>query len=154
MLPYWEWGFDTEDIDSSPVFDGSPTSMGSNGEKEDHEPLQVGLNVLPVGIGGGCVHSGPFSNMTVHLGPKGGMLPPADNPYADYPRCLRRDLNSAVGAQWASLRNSTELVLESNTVEEFQVVCQADFRYDIGTAQGLGVHGGGHYMIGKEWIGA
>lgn len=55
-LQYWDWGRWAEDPESSPIFDGSETSLSGNGEKIDHE----GTPMIPAGNGGGCVKSGPF----------------------------------------------------------------------------------------------
>lgn len=76
-LPYWEWGHDIDDVSSSPVFDGSDTSLGSDGAPiSPHPPMMLlppggstNVVIIPPAGGGGCVHSGPFANMTVHLGP-------------------------------------------------------------------------------------
>jgi tyrosinase len=61
--PYWDWGRWAADPEKSPIFDGSETSLSGNGEKISHAASQ-----FPAGNGGGCVQTGPFKNMTVHLG--------------------------------------------------------------------------------------
>jgi len=87
---------------SSPIFDGSPYSMGGNGEYIPHPGLVLPPPVegvsptiyLDAGFGGGCVKSGPFKNMTVNLGPIG--LPNTtagpDGGLGYNPRCLKRDV--------------------------------------------------------------
>jgi tyrosinase len=61
--PYWDWGrWPTPE--TSPLFDGSETSMGSQGEKVTHN--SNGLK--PAGQGGGCIAKGPFKDMKVNLG--------------------------------------------------------------------------------------
>jgi tyrosinase len=61
--PYWDWGrWPTPE--TSPLFDGSETSMGSQGEKVAHN--SNGLK--PAGQGGGCIAKGPFKDMKVNLG--------------------------------------------------------------------------------------
>lgn len=145
-IPYWEWGLDCDDIDSSPLFDGSATSLGSNGEKITNRtsgPIPgMEMPGAPLGTGGGCVHSGPFVNYTVNMGP---VVDPDPTRYN--PRCLKRDLNPYICKNWASLRNTTTLILDSPNIELFQAIMQGDARYP--EAQGLlfGVHGGGHYTI-------
>ncbi|GJC86596.1 tyrosinase-like protein orsC [Colletotrichum liriopes] len=129
---YWEWGHDTTgNLSSSPIFDGSPTSMGGDGATVPHgglgleSPFDKVTTVLLPGNGGGCVTRGPFSNMTVHLGPQA--MPSYGNitaqnsatPKEDNPQCMPRDLNA---------------------------VAQGDSRY-VGAGQ-LGAHGGGHYALG------
>ncbi|OHE93365.1 tyrosinase central domain-containing protein [Colletotrichum orchidophilum] len=151
-FPYWEWGFDVEDPAKSPVFDGSETSMGSDGASIPHEGmhiLQTFSNttvILEPGSGGGCVKTGPFSDMVVHVGPRllwqyGTATPlSVDKPTDDHPRCLKRDLNKHIASRYTSLRNSTELILGYDNIEWFQAVMQGDDRYTPGVE--LGVHGG------------
>ncbi|KAK4235462.1 tyrosinase-like protein [Achaetomium macrosporum] len=148
-LPYWEWGFDINSPRDSPVFDGSETSMGSDGEYIPGHPgpeiLVPGTTepiVLAPGTGGGCVYAGPFANMTVHLGP---ITQP--NPFEDNPRCLKRDLNADSGRRFTSLRNTTDLILQSPTIEIFRTTMEADPSY---VPNSIGVHGGGHFIIGGD----
>jgi tyrosinase len=59
--PYWNWGKWADDPLSSPLFDGSDTSLGGNGAPRDHAPVQQGpYAVVEGGHGGGCVTTGPF----------------------------------------------------------------------------------------------
>ena len=158
-MPYWEWSLDAGNIHTSPLFDGSPTSLGSDGAHVPHGDLFLTVPgvtgqyiQVPAGQGGGCVSSGPFSDMTVHLGPIALPVPGTTNVtgvtgdfFQDNPRCLRRDLCTSCLSRYASFRNVTDLLLNYNTVELFQAVIQADPRY---SQTGLGPHGGGHYAIG------
>jgi tyrosinase len=143
----------------SPVFDGSPTSLGGDGAFIPHQglilPQALSGTLIPLqpGSGSGCVHSGPFANMTVHFGPI--ILPQygapnytgVPDPLNDHARCLKRDLNAYVASRWNSFRNTTSLILNHNTIEMFQAIMQGDDRYITGS---LGVHGGGHYIIGGD----
>lgn len=67
--PYWDWPKYHQDPASSPLFDGSDTSLGSNGEYFPHGATVLtafGLTLtLPGGTGGGPVYKGPFANFTV-----------------------------------------------------------------------------------------
>src|SRR5438034_10944936 len=67
--PYWDWTLSADDPRLSPVFDGSETSMGGNGEPILHGATLLSAFgkqcMLPPGTGGGCVTSGPFSDLTV-----------------------------------------------------------------------------------------
>ena len=67
--PYWDWTKYYKDPASSPIFDGSDTSLGSNGEFFPHGDTILkafGLQLtLPAGTGGGAVYKGPFANFTV-----------------------------------------------------------------------------------------
>lgn len=158
-LPYWEWGFDVESPRDSPVFDGSDTSLGGDGEAIPHQGLIMQLPTAPgpvqfaPGTGGGCVKTGPFSNLTLHLGPV--VLPQYGStnitfntqPELDNPRCLKRDLNPWVAKQWTTFRNTTELILGSANIYEFSTEMNGDPR---GSTNLLGVHGGGHFTIGGD----
>jgi tyrosinase len=159
-VPYWEWGLDVNNPAASPVFDGSETSLGGNGEYIPHSGMILteamnpdALIPLPPGTGGGCVRTGPFANMTVHIGPVAlaqyGTSESASvaNPLDDNSRCLKRDLNAGIAARFTSFRNTTSLILQNHDVEHFQAIMQADPRYVHGE---LGVHGGGHFTIGGD----
>jgi hypothetical protein len=147
-LPYWDWGFDVNNPRASPVFDGSDTSMGSDGEFIPGPPLSLVIPgnaepiVLAKGTGGGCVFSGPFKDMTVHLGPISQPDPTQDNP-----RCLKRDLNADSGRRFASFRNTTDLIVNSPNIEIFRTTMEADPNY---IPNSLGVHGGGHFIISGD----
>ena len=69
--PYWDWSLYADDPASSPVFDGSATSVGGDGEAIVHGPTILksfgGEISIPPGTGGGCVNRGPFANWTVRL---------------------------------------------------------------------------------------
>lgn len=114
--------------------------MGSNGAKLNGTPN----NFFPGGSGGGCVTDGPFVNYTVNFGPN-----TADDPLAYNPRCLKRDLNTPICAQWASLKNTTETILEAPDIALFQANLQGDFRWPEARKWGFAVHGGGHFAIGE-----
>ncbi|KAI0023881.1 hypothetical protein F4780DRAFT_769121 [Xylariomycetidae sp. FL0641] len=143
-FPYWEWGLDAGSVETSPLFDGSETSMGSNGA-----PLnRTGGgrdSFFPTGSGGGCVTEGPFKNYTVNFGPN-----TAEDPLDPNPRCLKRDLNTGICAQFASLRNTTEVILESPDIALFQANIQGDFRWPAARKWGFAVHGGGHFSIAGD----
>ena len=129
MFPYWEWGLDCGDMLKSPVFDGSEYSLGGNGEAPKNRPKATG---------GGCLTKGPFSNFTVHMGPFSAGL-------KYNPRCIKRDLNTNICARFASLRNTTNPILESKDIEVFQAMIQGDGRVRAAIKVGQGTHGGGHY---------
>ncbi|OTB05093.1 hypothetical protein M426DRAFT_57507 [Hypoxylon sp. CI-4A] len=141
-FPYWEWGLDAvTGVENSPLFDGSDTSLGSNGEKVEGDPN----NFFPGGTGGGCVTKGPFLNYTVNFGPN-----TAADPLAYNPRCLKRDLNTQICAQWASLQNTTETILEAPDIALFQANLQGDYRWPEARKWGFAVHGGGHFAIAGD----
>ncbi|KAK3391319.1 hypothetical protein B0T20DRAFT_363095 [Sordaria brevicollis] len=162
-LAYWNHGLDVENLLVSPIFDGSDTSLGGNGDPVPHGdsgfifPGFTEVNILPAGPngrGGGCVTTGPIAGMQTHLGPVG--LPVWDEPgnvtgvtdfLADNRRCLRRDLSEGLGRKFATLRNTTDLILQPKNIFEFQTTLEGDPRYRPGK---LGVHIAGHFMIGGD----
>ncbi|KAH6620753.1 hypothetical protein B0J18DRAFT_491132 [Chaetomium sp. MPI-SDFR-AT-0129] len=146
VFPYWEWGLDCGTmgtVDTSPVFDGSEYSLGGNGEFiEGHRPSIGGAKA---GSGGGCLLSGPFANFTVNIGPVGSADPLKYNP-----RCIKRDLNNDICSKWATLRNTTEPILNATDIAVFQAIVQGDGRWPEGRTVGMAVHGGGHFSISGD----
>jgi tyrosinase len=66
-----------------------------------------GLSTLPIpaGVGGGFVKTGPFANMSVNLGPVGGLngtAPGPDGGLGYNPRGLKRDVGPAVNMRYAN----------------------------------------------------
>ncbi|KAM7215209.1 tyrosinase [Rhypophila decipiens] len=144
VFPYWEWGLDCGAMDKSPVFDGSEYSLGGNGVFVPNHRAAIG-GAKP-GTGGGCVQSGPFSNYTVNLGPLTARQPLNANP-----RCLKRDLNDDVCKKWASIRNTTDVLLFTSNIATFQSAIQGEgVRGDSGKTFGSGIHVGGHYSISGD----
>ncbi|KAG4436158.1 hypothetical protein IFR05_008362 [Cadophora sp. M221] len=140
--PYWDWGRWSSDPESSPIFDGSDTSMSGNGQKVSHKATSVG----PAQNGGGCVQKGPFANMTVHLGPVSPIADPAPpkNPrtdgYGSNPRCLRRDIGPYLCKNQATPALIAQLINNAKSIGPFQDTMQAS----------PGVHTAGHFTIGAD----
>ncbi|KAI0146499.1 hypothetical protein BJ166DRAFT_502310 [Pestalotiopsis sp. NC0098] len=153
--PYWNWGLYASDPASSPIFDGSDYSMGSNGEYiAGRGDLELALDenhtvYLPAGHGGGCVYSGPFTNMTVNLGPvslplnNGSTATSANNGYNWNPRCLVRDVTTEANLGYANSSSMINLLTVPDDIKDFQETMQGKMN-----SGDLGVHGGGHYTIG------
>ncbi|KAI1815974.1 Di-copper centre-containing protein [Poronia punctata] len=143
--PYWDWGRWADDPESSPIFDGSDTSMSGNGEYIDHNST-----VSPPGNGGGCVQEGPFKNFTVNLGPVSSVISPAppSNPQSDgfgyNPRCLRRDISNYLSSRYTRTEDIVSLISGTSDIRSFQDTMQAT------TNGGMGVHGGGHFTISGD----
>ncbi|KAH8655320.1 hypothetical protein BX600DRAFT_515151 [Xylariales sp. PMI_506] len=143
-MPYWNWTL-YSDLESSPIFDGSSTSLGGNGLYDPDSEVYVTASgaVLPHGSGGGCVTTGPFANRTVNFQPLDfdtvftGL--PANWTEPD-PHCLTRDLNDYGVTNFNNV-SDVEYMLAKTTV--------GDFNEDInGYGDSPGLHGGGHYAIG------
>ncbi|CAI6333741.1 unnamed protein product [Periconia digitata] len=152
--PYWNWGRTAADPANSALFNGNMSSMGGNGVKADYPGVMTmgfkkPYDIIPPDVGGGCVHEGPFKNMTVSLGPIGKVLtdiPP--NPRADgyghNPRCLRRDVNRYASAMLYD-NYTYSLITEAKDVDMFQ-------KNMLGMPEknDWGVHMSGHYTIGGD----
>ncbi|KAK7186377.1 Di-copper centre-containing protein [Paraphaeosphaeria sporulosa] len=145
--PYWNWGKYT-DLPASPIFDGSETSLGGNGDYVKHAGGLMG-SPFPAGNGGGCVTKGPLGNLTVSLGPLMGTMDPAlkikANPsrdgYGDNTRCLRRDVNNNVVTTSLAPAYLAAHITSNSAIGTFQTTLQND--------QGgkMAIHSSGHYSI-------
>ncbi|KAK3899123.1 hypothetical protein C8A05DRAFT_37278 [Staphylotrichum tortipilum] len=148
--PYWDWGRWAQDPEKSPIFDGSETSMSGNGEKIQHRAS----GIVPAGNGGGCVKTGPFKDMVVHLGPVSPSVDPAPpaNPradgYGDNPRCLRRDISNQLSSKYARTQDIVNLITNQKTIATFQDTMQSAGGFGIGG--GMGVHSAGHFTIAGD----
>jgi tyrosinase len=152
LFRYWNWGLYSSNTTAGPVFDGSATSMSGNGEFiAGRGNLSLVLApypdvILPAGNGGGCVTSGPFKNMSVNLGPVSLPLNGGGSTTGtgfDYnPRCLSRDIGTAVNSLYANTTSIANLITQNDNVYDFQTVMQG-----VPGSGSIGVHGGGHYTI-------
>ncbi|VUC35833.1 unnamed protein product [Clonostachys rosea] len=158
--PYWDWAKTAvTGLKSSPVFDGSETSMSGDGAYEgSREDIVLGKNqpgltpiYLPTGNGGGCVKLGPFKDMSVNLGPisldspGGETITNPNGPLSYNPRCLKRDLSAEVNRRYANASSILSNILKPQNVADFQLQMQG--KPGTGT---IGIHGGGHYSLGGD----
>ncbi|KAL8297909.1 hypothetical protein RB597_007093 [Gaeumannomyces tritici] len=151
--PYWNWFAHTDDPTKSPVFDGSPTSIGGDGDFLAHNGTGAGGGNIwvPPGKGGGCLKSGPFSDMKINLGPvrpsQDGMKPSPAGSLGHNPRCITRDLNAVALQRWMTYENLLNITVgaASHSVGAFQDELQGRFGDGF-----LGMHASGHMAIGGE----
>ncbi|KAH7125506.1 hypothetical protein B0J11DRAFT_308009 [Dendryphion nanum] len=140
--PYWDWGRWAQSPETSPIFDGSETSMSGQGAKVSHQ--SNGLK--PAGQGGGCIEKGPFKDMKVNLGPLAAMADttPPRNPRSDgygyNPRCIKRDISNYLTARDATTAKIAALITNSANINTFQTTMQSQ----------NGVHSGGHFTISGD----
>ncbi|MCJ1466150.1 hypothetical protein MMC07_004769 [Pseudocyphellaria aurata] len=157
LQPYWDWTLDAHNIEASPLFDGSDSSMSGNGIAVPHGNRRkvnsfpgrpTSVTIVPAGNGGGCVITGPFANITVSFGQVGGDLNPGllNNPHnLDFnPHCLRRDLSPKV-VEPALAPERVRAILSSPNIVVFNQLL------NVGVVPGVqGLHGGGHEGVGGD----
>ncbi|KAF2494294.1 Di-copper centre-containing protein [Lophium mytilinum] len=153
--PYWNWGKYADDPLSSPIFDGSDSSMSGNGAYVKHNASCIPSDSLceislPTGTGGGCITSGPFKDFSVNLGPVAPALSYVEpNPgtfgMGYNPRCIRRDISAYAASHWTKDADTASLILNNPDPYWFQTNMQGNF-----PAGFLGVHTGGHFTNGGD----
>ncbi|CAI6238330.1 unnamed protein product [Periconia digitata] len=146
-LPYWNWPWWASDLHSSPLFDGSPTSLGGDGYyNASSEPRANGNYTFPRGNGGGCVAAGPFANTTLHFKRTKGIPTTNDPNKLEYaPHCLTRDLNNGIASEYCS-QSRVDGVLASPDIATIQSLL-SDF---VPGTPIMGPHNGGHYAVGED----
>ena len=150
--PYWNWFTYQDDLRKSPIFDGSDTSMGSDGSFVAHNGSVGGAGriFLPSGKGGGCIRDGPFKGIETHLGPISPTMAgevKVNSTFVYNPRCLKRDLTNYASSNWLTTDNLYNLTLgpAAKNIATFQNELQG--RFDQGF---LGLHAAGHFSIGGD----
>ncbi|KXJ85556.1 hypothetical protein Micbo1qcDRAFT_127787 [Microdochium bolleyi] len=150
--PYWNWFKYQDRLMENPLFDGSNLSMGGQGEYFEHNgTLAAGVVYVPSGTGGGCVQGGFIQDVKISLGPirpaMRGMSDPVKDTNVYNPRCLRRDLNQYAAVKWHTYENLLDIVTgpHSGDIVTFQDEFQG--RPPDGF---LGLHSGGHHVIGGD----
>jgi tyrosinase len=148
-LPYWNWAWSSDNLTANPIFDGSATSFGGDGAQNASKALVMnnGNYIYPRGNGGGCIASGPFANLTV---PFRGFtndelsLPETPVNALDYaPRCVTRDLNSAISS--VNMNQSVvDTLLAQPTIKDFETYVDGI----IPDTPFLGPHPGVHWAVG------
>ncbi|EFW99211.1 tyrosinase [Grosmannia clavigera kw1407] len=153
--PYWDWPLYANATEDSPIFDGSDTSLGGNGDYFPHSGRVItapagsnGSDIqLPAGDGGGNVTTGAFANLTVNLGPVGGvkgMVPGPDGGLGYNPRTLTRDIASVMNMEYANYTTVLDLLGKAN-IDTYRALLEG-----IPNNIVLGPHGGIHNTIGGD----
>ncbi|EMD95855.1 hypothetical protein COCC4DRAFT_124481 [Bipolaris maydis ATCC 48331] len=151
--PYWDWFAHADNIYESPVFDGSDTSLGGDGEFFAHNGSLAGGRLIPIpsGQGGGCVKSGPFKNMQANIGPISpgmqGLNDLATGITDHNPHCLRRDLSPYIPKKWFTTENLLNVTIGAGSVTHPIFWQEIQGRYTDGF---LGLHASGHYTMGGD----
>jgi len=105
-----------------------------------------GFSPAGKGVGGGCITTGPFKNVTINLGPMSAVVTPTPprnpmtNGYGANPRCIRRDITSALGLAYGKTADIASFISRFDKVGAFQNYMQG----------GSGVHGVGHFTVAGD----
>lgn len=107
---YWDWPLYADAPQDSPIFNGDAYSMSGNGVFSPHNGTIIGGTPglttiqLAAGLGGGCVTTGPFKNMSVNLGPVSldGAATGPNGGLGYNPRCLKRDVGPGVAKKYTN----------------------------------------------------
>lgn len=130
-IPYWDYPLYPH-LENSPIFDGSHTSLGSNGRTTDY-----------------CIETGPFSNSTINFGPFTSIVTfditqPA-NWQESKPQCIQRKFNDEALQAFNNQSNIDALLASPNITTVLRWLNGASLLFGFTEK---GIHGGGHYSIG------
>ncbi|KAL3418664.1 tyrosinase central domain-containing protein [Phlyctema vagabunda] len=154
--PYWNWGKYANDPINSPLFDGGEYSLGGNGADMSYPPVCIpnceNPNlIIPSGVGGGCVTTGPFKNYTVTLGPvapSSWAVNASADPFAYNPRCLRRDISVYTSSHSTTTQQTYDVITQHDDLYGLQYDLEGNYTL---FKQGIwGVHTGGHLTVGGD----
>lgn len=140
--PYWNWFTYQDNLRASPIFDGSDTSMGSDGSFIKHNGSVGGAGkiFLPSGEGDVCITSGPSKNVQTNFGPNSPTM-------ASEVKSTKHFFTNYASSNWLTTDNLYNLTLgsASKNIATFQNELQG--RFDQGF---LGLHAAGHFSIGGD----
>lgn len=130
-IPYWDYTLYPTMADS-PMFDGSNTSVGSNGRSTDQ-----------------CIEKGPFSNATITFGPFTSRISfdvtQPSNWQELKPQCIQRQFDDATLQENNNQSSIDALLASPNITMVIRWLNGANILF--GFTQ-KGIHGGGHYALG------
>jgi tyrosinase len=131
---YWDHTLDSVDLYASPIFDNI-LGFGGDGEYNASAPDHAGGSQ-----GGGCIKSGWFKNLQVHLAP-------GNSTAVGVERCVTRNLHQIAATLWLTSEREAD-VLSKGTYEEFALTLEGG----VNLVTDLGMHGAGHFALGGEMI--
>lgn len=148
-FPYWNWPATADNLRGSPIFNGDPYSMGSDGYFTNDDPVVLSPTFqIPHGSGGGCIMSGPFSDMTFTMQPVSvnflvnGTTPP-HSIYNKNESCLTRDLNTYAAQTWLNY-TAVQTAVEAPDLSTLDVLLNG-----VVGGGSLGIHSGAHFTLGS-----
>lgn len=114
--PYWDWTIDADsDVPIEKWIIYNPDhGFGGNGPFVAAQPVTPSWPLMPGQTGGGCVKDGPFTDVSVNVGPGFSLT--------YNPHCLRRGLNPTRIQYLKSSR--TAPLFRAKTFLEFDIIMQ------------------------------
>lgn len=147
--PYWNWALSAGDLGSSPEFDGSPTSLSGNGDPS--KPYPGNDPALAENATGGCVTTGPFANLQVHLPDLNSFVgvSSVNSSFFNYePRCFARSFNDTSSRLWLN-QTAVDRLLGSPDIRSFQFNMDGREGRQFPTENFfVGPHSAGHQSLG------
>lgn len=129
-LPYWDYPL-YPSLADSPIFDGSYTSLGSNGRTADL-----------------CIERGPFSNSTINFGPFASVTFDVQQPpnwQESKPQCIQRQFRDEPLLVNNNQSNINALLASPDITTVLRWLNSASLLFGF---TDRGIHGGGHYSVG------